>query len=90
MNSLKKRRRSVSSDDLGERQKKTNLLENVSFLSACYARDISEARRMLSLGAEVNSQNEEGESALHWAAYSNSRELLGLLLAQPDLLLNLR
>ena len=84
-----KRRRSDSSDDHGWRKKK-NYKENESFLSACYGRDIREARRLLSLGADVNSHNEEGETALHWAAYSNSKDLMDLLLARPDIQINLR
>ena len=52
------------------------------FLSDCCDNNLAAVVRRLHQGADVNWRDEDGMSALHWAAVNNYGDLLSLLLGQ--------
>ena len=56
--------------------------EREDFLSACCDNNLTAVAGWLSQGADVNWRDEDGMSALHWAAVNNYGDLLSLLLGQ--------
>ena len=66
-------------------------LEKLLFLRACTLNNLPEVKSLLAGGADVNWRwrNNGGWSGLHLAAVHNYQELLELLLAQPNLDVNI-
>jgi ankyrin repeat protein len=52
-----------------------------SIAAAARAADIDEVRELIAAGANVNEREADGSSALLWAAYQSSPELISILLA---------
>ena len=60
-----------------------------TFIQACNSNDLEEVRKCLSKGVDVNTVDIDLGSGLSIAAFHNNLPLLDLLLAHPDIDVNL-
>ena len=60
-----------------------------TFIQACNSNDLEEVRKCLSKGVDVNTVDIDLASGLSIAAFHNNLALLDLLLAHPDIDVNL-
>ena len=51
-----------------------------SFINAAHFDDVFEVRKLLGFGVPINSQDNDGKTALYWAVFSNNKDVVDELI----------
>jgi len=60
------------------------------FVDACRNGDVPMARQLIDEGVDINAKDDDNRTGLMWAVVCNNRDIMNMLLARPDIDVNIK